>query len=133
MLERPGHAPGRDLIRPQSPDRVAAKQNSPRVGRQKAGYQIEERCLPCAVWAYEGLDGPLPDAEADTADRLESAEPFIYILYFEKLHHVSSSSAFPETRLLMSRKKSAWSRPRGTKSMMAIRIIPKTASSYVPK
>src|SRR5512135_484849 len=109
------------------------EKDRPVIWSQESRYQVEERSFPGAVRTYEGLDGTLSDAEAHPADRLKTAEPLAYVFHLKELHQVSFSFGLRGTRPLRPRKTSTWSRPWGTKSIMIIRMPPKTASSYVPR
>src|SRR3990172_2444532 len=113
-------------------DRRPVEQDPAAVGRQDPGDQVEERRLARAVRPDQRLDRPARDVEGNPSHGLEAAEALADIPD-RKEGHGASSSELPEKIRFRSPKRCRRSSPSGAKSMIRMRIAPKTASSKVPK
>src|SRR3990170_363249 len=132
MLERARHPESSDLEGLQALDRRPVEQDPAAVGRQDPGDQVEERRLARAVRPDQRLDRPARDVEGTPSHGLEAAEALADI-QDRKEGHGASSSELPEKIRFRSPKRCRRSSPSGAKSMIRMRIAPKTASSKVPK
>src|SRR5512139_2873489 len=133
VLERPHHATGGDLVGLKVVDRRLLVVDLAPVGCEESRDQVEQRRLPRAVGPDERLDRPLRDVEGEVVDGLEAAEALADAPHREDRHGTSSSAAVRVTSRFRSARRWRRSSPSGANSMIRMRMMPKTASSSVPK
>ena len=126
ILKGPGQAQGRHLMRLPALQIMAVKANPAGGGGKRARNQIEERGLAGPVGPDHRLDQPLLHPKGDIIHRLQAAELFMEMFDFKKGH-----AQFPRLRNtdLSLSIIPIFRMPSGAKSMIRIRIAPKTASS----
>src|SRR5262245_11259841 len=73
-LQRAFDAEPADLVRLEPGDLATVEEDPAGVGREQAGYQVEERGLAGAVRADDRVQPPAGEAEAQVVDRGQSAE-----------------------------------------------------------